>query len=171
MGHTLNFNKGCIGKFWIRTIWSYLSNWAANAVIRWFNGKGRKKVAMGGYKEVRLIESHFVAMPVLELVKWWTCRTWTCRTCLSNDGDLNECLWVFKLMGWGGEVFSKWWDVVRWWASMLDLVVGTPTCWYPPLSTNDWWGVLCDDEWWCFHHHCCYLLFAGRWVDLLFFSY
>ena len=40
MGHIFKFLiKGCIGKFRIRTTWNYLSNRAANAVIRWFNGK------------------------------------------------------------------------------------------------------------------------------------
>ena len=41
-GQTLKFNKRPHWEFWIRTIWNYLSDWAANAVIRWYNGKGGK---------------------------------------------------------------------------------------------------------------------------------
>ena len=44
----------------ISTIWNYLSNRAANAVIRWFNGKEGK----GSYRWLQreeVIESRFVA--------------------------------------------------------------------------------------------------------------
>ena len=45
------FNRGCIGQFGIGTIWIYLPDQAANAVIRQFYGK-EGKVTTGGYSEV-----------------------------------------------------------------------------------------------------------------------
>ena len=36
--------KGCIGKFRIGTIWNYLSDQAANAVIRWFKERRKRQI-------------------------------------------------------------------------------------------------------------------------------
>ena len=49
----VNFNRGCIRKFGIGTIWIYLPDRAANAVIRWFFlREGREKATTGGYSDV-----------------------------------------------------------------------------------------------------------------------
>ena len=41
------FNKGSIGKFWIGTIWNYLSDRAVNAAIRWFKWERKERCNYG----------------------------------------------------------------------------------------------------------------------------
>ena len=57
----INFNRGRIGQFGIGTIWIYLPDRAANAVIRWFMGK-EGKATTGGCSDVDIkCESRFGA--------------------------------------------------------------------------------------------------------------
>ena len=106
----LKLNKGCIGKFWIRTIWIYLSDWAVNAAIRWFNGKGGKGDYGWLQGDVVMFESHFVA---------------ACTGTMYLFEEFEELVEQIKIMMMGE---MRCWERVvvmrcsEWWASSLTLL-------------------------------------------------
>ena len=82
-GQKYNLIKGRLGKFSIGTVWNYISNQAADAVTRWFNGKEGK----GGYGWLHRAELKMNAIlmpPVLE------------RNGITGDDEMRcRAWWVF----------------------------------------------------------------------------
>ena len=113
----LKFNKGCIGKFWIRTISNYLSDWAVNAAIRWFLMGKEGKVTTGSYKEMCYV--WFLSCCHL----YWNDKS--SGTIKKDDGwdemlcedHKDEIRWVMGILTCAATHHSPGWLVrsVRWW--------------------------------------------------------